>query len=311
METLIKSTAAYKTFSNDAKSGKLSHAYMLYFNDAKNLRAALKIFALRFFEADAESTDGRRILAGSFTDCRIYPDEEGKKLTAETISNLLEDSVLRPVERGKKLYIISGFEQASALLQNKLLKTLEEPLSGVHFLLGVTSPAPVLDTVKSRVKMLTVPPFTEGEIFSALQRRGENPLNAEAAKTCGGCLGAAENMIDGGKFSEIAEAAEEICTADTLQKVAAAAIKYGDVKFKAELLSRIQLNYRNALSEKASGGAQGAVARIWQTPALIYALESVDKASGDLKFNAFFQGLLYDLMLRIIEENDRWLKLQE
>ena len=97
MDKLIKSTAAYRTFSNDVKSGKLSHAYMLYFDDAKNLRAALKMFALEFFGTEADKADGRRILSGSFTDCRIYPDEESKKLTADTVSQLLAYSVLRRV----------------------------------------------------------------------------------------------------------------------------------------------------------------------------------------------------------------------
>lgn len=310
MDKLIKSTAAYRTFSNDVKSGKLSHAYMLYFDDAKNLRAALKMFALEFFGTEADKADGRRILSGSFTDCRIYPDEEGKKLTAETVSQLLEDSVLRPVERSKKLYIISNFEQTSALLQNKLLKTLEEPLDGVHFILGVTSLAPVLDTVKSRVKLLTIAPFTESEIFSALQRKGDNPLNADAAKNCGGCLGAAENMAGGGWFGEIVSAAAEICAADNIEKASAAALKYGDTKYKTELLGQIRLNFRAALGEKVGGYAAASPAQIWQTHTLIYALERADKACGDLKFNAFFQGLLYDLMLGIIEENDRWLKLR-
>ena len=311
MDKLIKSTAAYRTFSNDVKSGKLSHAYMLYFDDAKNLRAALKMFALEFFGTEADKADGRRILSGSFTDCRIYPDEEGKKLTAETVSQLLEDSVLRPVERSKKLYIISNFEQTSALLQNKLLKILEEPPRGVYFLLGVTSLAPVLDTVKSRVKTLTVPPFTVDEIFSALQRKGQNPLNAEAAKSCGGILGEAENMVEGGWFKEISDAAREICTVTKISEIGKTALKYGDVKNKTQLIMQIALNYRNALNSRVNGGKPDEVGRAWLTPTLIYAVESADKACADLKFNAFFQGLLYDFMLRIIEENDKWLKLQE
>ena len=49
MKQLICGTTAYRTFSNDAAGGRLSHAYMLHFNDVKNLREALKIFALRFF----------------------------------------------------------------------------------------------------------------------------------------------------------------------------------------------------------------------------------------------------------------------
>lgn len=310
MEQLIKGTTAYRSFANDVASGKISHAYMLHFNDAKNMRAALKIFALKFFSVDGGSQDGRRILNESFTDCRIYPAEEGKKLTAEAVSSLLDDSAMRPVERDKKLYIISGFEQASVLLQNKLLKTLEEPLTGVYFLLGATSLAPVLDTVKSRVKTLTIPPFTEKEILSALERKGDNPLNASAAKTCGGIFGAAENMVGGGWFGEVVAAAEEICSTADISRVGAVALKHGDTKYKTELLAQIQLNFYTALCARAAGLPQEGSARIWQTHTLIYALESVDKACADVKFNAFFQGLLYDLMLRIIEENDRWLKLQ-
>ena len=89
------------------------------------------------------------------------------------------------------------------------------------------------------------------------------------------------------------------------------AVKLCETKHKTELLREVGLLFHGALCERTRGGELGKIARLWQTPALIYAVESVDKACADLKFNAFFQGLLYDLMLRIIEENNKWLKLQE
>ena len=310
MKQLIEGTTAYATFANDAKKNTLSHAYMLHFSDIKNLRETLKIFALRFFCEDGTSRDGKRILNGNFPDFKIYP-EEGKKLTADGVSELIADSALQPLERDKKLYIISGFNDASPLIQNKLLKTLEEPPRGVYFILGVISPAPVLDTVRSRVKALTIPPFSEEDIYLALQRRGENSLNRQAAESCGGILGAAENMVDGGWFKEIVQGAEEICSVTRVGDIGEVAIKYGDIKNKSELLTEIALTYHRALCERVQGKELGKIARLWQTPSLIYAVESVDKACADLKFNAFFQGLLYDMMLRIVEENDKWLKLQE
>ena len=309
MKQLILSTTAYCTFCGDKDSGRLSHAYMLHLNDSKNLRLALKIFALKFFGLDENGVDGRRLMNETLTDCRIYP-EEGKKLTADAVSELLSDSALQPLEYDKKLYIISGFNEASALLQNKLLKTLEEPPKGVYFILGATTLAPVLDTVKSRVKTLTVPPFTEKQILSALERKGANSLNKEAAKSCAGIFGAAENMVGGGWFAEISAAAREICSTSKVGEIGAVAVKYGEIKQKTELLNELHFLYYTALCERTEGGNLGGIAKIWQTPTLIYAIESVDKAGADLKFNAFFQGLLYDLMLRIIEENDRWLKLQ-
>ena len=151
MKQLICGTTAYRTFSNDAAGGRLSHAYMLHFNDVKNLREALKIFALRFFGLTEEN--GRRILNESFTDCRIFP-EEGKKLTADAVAALLADSILKPLECDRKLYIISGFEQTTQLLQNKLLKTLEEPPAHAIFILATTEPQKIPATILSRCMRL-------------------------------------------------------------------------------------------------------------------------------------------------------------
>ena len=309
MKQLISGTTAYSVFSNDLKSGTLSHAYMLDFADPENLREVLKLFALEFFGLSENSADGKRLLSGSMPDCRIYPDE-GKKIAADGIAEILDESAMKPVERDKKLFVICGFEQASPLLQNKLLKTLEEPNEGVHFLLGATNLAPVLDTVKSRVKKLTISPFSEEEIFAALQRAGDNPLNGIAAKSCGGIFGTARNMVRGGWFKDVVAAAREICTTTQISDIGAVAIKHGETKYKTELLTQMGIIFHTALVEKTQGGGDE-VSALWTAPALIYAGESLTKACADVKFNAFFQGLLYDFMLRLIEENNKWLKLRQ
>ena len=302
MEKLIKSTTAYRILSGDRQGGKLSHAYMLHFEDAKNMREVLKLFALEFFGAESGSTICHRILNESYPDLKIYP-EAGKKIMADGAAEIIEDSALRPVEGDKKLYVISGFEQASALIQNKLLKSLEEPLEGIHYLLGVTSLAPVLDTVKSRVKLLEISPFSERQIFEALERKGKNELNKEAAASANGCLGAAENIVEGGWYSEIRAAAEKICFTTKVGDVGQIAAEFGDTKYKTELLSEMQRLYFTALTKG------GRLSEVLQKPTLIFALEKLNGANADVRFNAFFQGLLYDFMLGVIEENDKWQKL--
>lgn len=308
MERLISGTTAYGIFDGDLKSGRVSHAYLLDFADAKNLRPALMLFALRFFGFDKNPKEANRLLKGGFQDFIFYP-EEGKKPAADGVAEVINETAMRPAEGDRRLFILSPFNEFSPLLQNKLLKTLEEPPQGAHFILGATSLSPVLDTVKSRVKILTIPPFSSASILQALERRGENPLNEMAALSCGGILGEAENMVEGGWFKDIADAAEEICSATDIGRAGELAIKYGDTKYKAELLKAVQQTYYLALCAKVKNTG-GKIAGCWSIPALEYALQSVDKASADLKFNAFFQGLLFDLMLRIIEENDRWLKLR-
>lgn len=298
MEQLIKDTTAYKIFSGDIRSGKVSHAYMLHFQDAKNIRAALKLFAVEFFRTDKFSPLGQRILNESYTDLRVYPKED-KKFNADAAAEIIEDSALRPVEGLKKLYLVSGFEQATALVQNKLLKTLEEPLEGIHFILGACSLAPVLDTIKSRVKILEIPPFTEKQIFNALERNGANPLNAAAAKSANGVLGVAENMVGGGWFQQLKQAAEEICSAVKVGQIGEIAAKYGDIKYKEELLAEMQRLYFIALTENTGA------AKNFSKPALVYALERINGAVAEVKLNAYFQALLYDFMLGVIDFDRR------
>lgn len=275
---------------------------MLHFADPKNLRAALKVFAKEFFAASG--TLALRIESESYADLTVYP-AEGKKISVDGISEIIEDSALRPVEGDKKLYIITGFDGASVLVQNKLLKTLEEPLPGIYFLLGVTALAPVLDTVVSRVKMLEIPPFTEEEVFGALERQGSNPENLAAAKSCNGILGAAQNMVSGGWFKEVREAAWDICTVNKISQISEAVKKYGETKYKTELLSEMQNIYFSALTEG------GKLNTFLHKHTIIYALEELAQANADLKFNAFFQGLLHDFILKVVRENDKWQKLQE
>lgn len=309
MKKLLLGTTAYKSLINDVRCDRISHAYMLHFTDRRNMRFALKVFALGLLGLDEDSADGRRLVRECLPDC-IFCPEEGKKLNVEGISSVIADSALRPLELDKKLYVISDFNDATAIIQNKLLKLLEEPPAGVYFLIGTATLAPVLSTVLSRVKTLTVPPFTEEEIYAALERRGENPLNGQAARSCGGIYGAAESIVSGDWFKEVERAAEEITAASDVSVVAEIAAKYGDIKYKNELLSEMERIYFTALREKASGEDGGKAAKLWHEHTLVYALESVTKAVADVKFNAYFQGLLFDFMLRIIEENNRWLKLQ-
>ena len=307
MRQLLQGTTAYKIFGRDVASGRASHAYMLYFNDGANLRFALKYFALALFGASEGGREGSLIMEESFADVKVFPDE-GKKPSVADADAIVADSALRPLEGDIKLYIFSHFDTASALVQNKLLKLLEEPPQGVYFLLGVTSFAPVLQTVRSRVKLLEIEPFAERDILAALGRRGgDKKLNALAARSCSGIFGQAVAMVSGGWFSQIISAAEKISRADTVAKAGELCLEYAEVKEKEELLRQLQLIYFGEL--KACISRSDMVGAVFVRPAYIYAAEAVNKALEDLKFNANFSSLLFNLMCGVITENDKWKKL--
>ncbi len=304
MEELIFSTSAYAILSGDKAAGRLSHAYLVYYADGAKLREALKIFALAFFGCTQEGRERRLVLSEGLPDLKIYPAPD-KKLTVDMAAEIIADAYLKPVEGDKKLYIISGLEDASALFQNKLLKILEEPPEGVYFLLGAASLSPVLSTVLSRVKRLDIPPFTGEQIYGALERRGENPGNARAAKACGGRLSVAERMLGENWFASVCAAAEEICSAGNVKDAVRAALKNGDCKYGGELLAQMQRVYFAELEKYARNpDYAGALSQ----GAVVYALGRVNKAFADMRFNANFPSLLYDLALTVALENEKWSK---
>ena len=62
MQTLLKTTQAYRLLKREYEDGKFSHAYLLLCNDARNLRTALKTFAKLFLRcADANTPDEQRL----------------------------------------------------------------------------------------------------------------------------------------------------------------------------------------------------------------------------------------------------------
>lgn len=295
MERLIKQTTAYKIFEGDAQKGRLAHAYMLIMADGDTLPHALGLFAVKAFGFSVGTREEKLVKNCAFVDLKVYPKKE--KLSVDDAVEILQDCVLEPVEADKKIYVINGFETASALFQNKLLKVLEEPPKNVYFLLGARTTASVLDTVLSRVNKLEIAPFSPEQIVGALTRELGQGDYSRIAKYSGGSLGEAKKMLSGDWFNEVDKSAKEICSAYQISDVGRLATKYGDAKNKDELLAQIQRVYHDALTDKIS--------LKWSKATLIYAVESVVKAIVDAKFNANFSALLYDLMLGVIGFENR------
>ena len=82
MQTLFQSSKAYRLIKTEYQANKLSHAYLLLLDDARNLRFVLKTFAKIFFLEDKTPTERERIEklidTESFSDCLIFPPKRTK-----------------------------------------------------------------------------------------------------------------------------------------------------------------------------------------------------------------------------------------
>jgi len=282
---------------------------MVIFPDGKYLRDLLIECAKAFFGAKDGSREAELISLESYSDCIVRPAKEAK-LTVEDGAFLVGESCLRPVEADRKLFVLDAFHTASALVQNKLLKLLEEPPEGVYFLLGATADYTVLPTVRSRVTRIEEPPFSEEDIFSALQRShgGEGDLRA-AATACGGIYSSAEALLVGG--GEDFRLAERFLSGDAVSVIK----EIADRKEKTPFLAALRLTLRDMLlvrsgrEEFASGRHNKALCPRYETGALIASLELVSEAEKQIKFNAGYAQCLTALSIAIGKEREKWQKL--
>lgn len=306
MKELLRGTNAYKSVAADRRKGLAPHATLVVFPDEKYLRPLLKECAKAFFGAEEGSREARLIEEEHYSDCLFLP-EAGGKLTAELAAKVVSESVMRPVEGDKKLFVLDAFDAAAPLVQNKLLKSLEEPPAGVYFLLGAVNGNAVLATVLSRVNRIEVPPFSEEEVAAALARM--HGANAEAAAACGGILSAAEDLAVGG--GEIFARAERFLTGDGAEAICRSLADKKDAK---RFFAAVRLVLRDALflsggnarfAARRSGGVS-AVARLYPQGALSAGLALTERAERELTFNANPPQCAFALYVGLKKEREKW-----
>lgn len=100
--------------------------------------------------------------AGTHPDiCVCTPD--GKGLSVAEVRALRQNAYLKPTLCERKVYIIESADTMGSAAQNALLKVLEEPPSGVVFILLARTADGLLETVRSRCITLSLVPPSRAE----------------------------------------------------------------------------------------------------------------------------------------------------
>ncbi len=135
------------------------------------------------------------------------------EISIDQIRQMQHSASLPPFEGRYKVFIIDGAEQLSNEAANCLLKTLEEPVGKVIFILLTTNDKLLPATVISRCQRLELSPLAVTEVESALNSRwGIESQKAELlARLSHGCLGwALSAALDGGLLQQRAERIERL-----------------------------------------------------------------------------------------------------
>ena len=318
--SLVKTTDAYKIIVGDKQNDRLSHVYLVTCGDELYLKEYLKTFA-QIVACDKGFPCGncrtcRLISEEKSSDVLFYPKTD-KALSTEEVNEIIEESFIRPIEADKKIFVITAVEPLSKVVQNKLLKTLEEPPKGVHIIIGVLNEFGLLPTVISRVRKLEIPSFSPETLGRAMKDMGNTKSVADAISCSTGTLGSAVKLLDDENLSETEKVVAEIlCDMKSSKDVLTYSAKVAELKGGIEqFLSVLELALadierflcggkilNSSLFEKVkdSGFNEGSV---------VYAIEKVEEARQRKSFNASAQMLTEWLFFQILEGKFKWRKL--
>lgn len=96
-------------------------------------------------------------------------DRADGTIKVEQAAELIHEAALRPVEAGRRVFLIQDAHTANDSFANKLLKTLEEPPESVVLLLTALDRSSVLPTILSRCQVIELRPLPVPVIQQALE----------------------------------------------------------------------------------------------------------------------------------------------
>lgn len=214
-ESALRSSKAYDLIVKDLPN-RLSHAYMIVSQDNEIIEEFFKLVACAIYcetnNACLECPNCVKVIHNNHEDIlHLYP-QNGKSISVPQVNSLIDDVYIKSYT-GKKICFIHNAEQMSVIAQNKLLKTFEEPPEEVTIFLGVSNESIIIDTIKSRAKVINIDLFDEKTIVEALISIGCDKETASIAAACSeGLIGKAKQIAASSDYTNMYENVFDLLT---------------------------------------------------------------------------------------------------
>lgn len=238
-------------------SGRVSHAYLLTGPAGSNKTAAAYAFAEVIIcpkNGCGVCDDCRRVARRHHPDVHYCAPEGAQGYLVDQVREIVADVSLAPIRARSKVYILDRVDLLGTQAANAFLKTLEEPVPGVVFILLGRTREGVLPTIVSRCQVVPFRHIPAREAAGILsQSTGVSPERARIAIEA--CDGSITRAMAFAKSTERAEFRARIM--EMLSQLAVADAR--DVlEYAAEIIERAKApldNVRTAQSEELAESA--------------------------------------------------------
>lgn len=159
--------------------------------------------AVNCLDGDGDACDAclscRKANHGNHADITVVkPVSKTRIIKVEQVETIIETAMFRPVEGGKRVFMIEDADRMNETAQNHFLKTLEEPPSQTLFVLLTEWPRRLLPTIRSRCQAIRFGALrleTVAEMVQEQNQYGEEEAYAIAALSRGS-VSRAQDLID-------------------------------------------------------------------------------------------------------------------
>ena len=302
---------------------QMVHAYLLTGARGLGKRTLARTLASALFCTSENRPCGRceacrRVLDGNEPDVITLFADDGKQIGVDRVREVIQKTSQHAFGDGWRVVLIEPVEKMTPQAQNALLKSLEEPLARVVFLLMTHELTATLGTIASRCVRVKLSPWPDERLREALLEAGYPPERVtDVLPRSAGNIGQALELLkeggDGGA-QEFVTAALSIAT-DAEAVGLSTRLKEGREAADGYLAALEQAIYQALLvrTGRLNVEALKAYPVLWRTAAerapvrdlnglLTAVLDARRLKAGQVNW----QSNIDHLMMRLLEEHTKW-----
>lgn len=167
LDDLIKSFSTYKELEIEIKNNILQNCYILYSNDNEILDTFSKLLSKLLVE-------NNKYLLKDYIELKlnIQTFSKDEKMNVETAQEIIRASKMPPkLPNSNKVFILDFRKLPTVIVQNKLLKTIEEPEYRAKYIILTNNYYAILDTIKSRSRLVNIKSIQKKELLEFAKKQ--------------------------------------------------------------------------------------------------------------------------------------------